>query len=506
MKNVSYKARQEILKSVCLKYAQSNKSAKTKLLEGFVAATGYDRKYAIKLLNRGIDVTPKKSNSGRRPVYNDEVKQILEMVWNAANQICSKRLTPFIPAMVEALERHGHLSITEAIRNRLTKISPATVDRILKQCKLKQHKGISTTSPGTLLKHQIKVRTFADWDNVQPGFFECDLVAHCGTSVCGTFLNTLVITDIATGWTECLPIPKKGVEDVKSGLVAAQKLLPFPILGIDVDNGSEFINYELLSFCKNNEITFTRSRAYRKNDQAHVEEKNGSIVRRLIGYDRYEGEKAWEALADLYAILRLYINFFQPSLKLKSKIRNGSRTIKKYEKAKTPYQRTLESEKVAQILKDKLAHQYHNLDPVYLKNEVSVYQKKFWSFAWQKPEEQNSSIVEPKLEENATSFYRTTKKTRKPVTSRNWRTRKDPFTEVNDEIELHLKLKPDLGAKAILDILLKEHPGQFKQSQLRTLQRRVSQWHAEQNLREKKYQERMVAKKDFPMLSLGVNM
>ena len=212
---------------------------------------------------------------------------MLLTVWYAANQICSKRLVPFIPELVASLEKFGHLSLTVSMRQQLLSISSASVDRLLKVERQQTKKGLSTTKPGSLLKKQIQVHTFMDWDEVIPGFCEADLVAHCGDRVNGTFLNTLVLTDITSGWTEFLALLKRSEADVIAALKIAQKLLPFPLLGLDTDNGSEFINYELLKFCKSQQITFTRSRAYRKNDQAHVEEKNGSIVRRLnVSQDR----------------------------------------------------------------------------------------------------------------------------------------------------------------------------------------------------------------------------
>ena len=192
---------------------------------------------------------------------------------------------------------------------------------------------MSTTRPGNLLKRQIRVRTFTEWDQVRPGFFEADLVAHCGESAEGSFLHTLVLVDIASGWTECMALLRRSEADVIGALNAVRQALPFPLLGLDTDNGSEFINYELLRYCREEEITFTRSRPYRKNDQAHVEEKNGSVVRRLIGYDRYEGVKAWRALTELYSVLRWYQNFFQPSMKLLRKQRHGAQLRKFYDQA-----------------------------------------------------------------------------------------------------------------------------------------------------------------------------
>ncbi len=222
--------------------------------------------------------------------YDEQVKRALIAVWYAANQICSKRLVPFIPELVYVMEQNGHLHIPVDVKEKLLGISRSTVDRILNVEKQWSRKSICTTTSGNLFKHQIQVRTFADWDDVTPGFLEADLVAHCGGDTKGSFLNTLTLTDICTGWTECLPLIRKSSGDVIVGLKLAQNILPFPLLDFDTDNGSEFINHDVLKYCDDNKITFTRSRAYRKNDQAHVEQKNGSIVRRTVGYDDLKDE------------------------------------------------------------------------------------------------------------------------------------------------------------------------------------------------------------------------
>ena len=228
-----------------------------------------------------IDLDARKADKQRKNKKHDEaVRQALLTICGAANQICSKRLVPFIPELLSALERFGHIALPEEVRSKLLKINPATVDPLLEVDRKESRKGLCTTRSGTLLKHQIKIRTFADWDDVVPGFLEGDLVAHCGETTKGVYLNTLLITDIASAWTEIFPILYKCEANVIEALKVAQQLLPFPLLGLDTDNGTEFINYALLEFCKENKITFTRSRAYKKNDQAHVEEKNGSIVRR----------------------------------------------------------------------------------------------------------------------------------------------------------------------------------------------------------------------------------
>ena len=209
------------------------------------------------------------------------------------------------------------------VRGQLLALSPATVDRLLRP--LRQPHGLSTTKPGRLLKHQIPIRTFAEWTDVKPGFLEGDLVAHCGGTTDGAFLYTFTLTDIATTWTECLALLHRSQHGVVHALEQARRLFPFPILGIDTDNGSEFINEELLAYCDVGQITFTRGRVGNKNDQAWVEQKNGSVVRQLVGYDRFEGQRAYRQLAELYRAVRLYVNFFQPSMKLRTKTRTGSR-------------------------------------------------------------------------------------------------------------------------------------------------------------------------------------
>ena len=509
-KPMSLLARQEMLTIINPKYKAGNSKIKKQLLDGLIAATGYERKYALKLLNNKLPINNNIIKKGKPVYYDKAVVQVLEMIWHASNQICSKRLVPFLSDFVTALENHGHLKISDEIRTRVLSVSPATFDRLLRKERIKEKGGISTTKPGSLLKNQIKVRTFADWNEKQPGFFEADLVAHCGEVVSGTFLNTLVMTDIITTWTECIPLLRKSADDVILGLDTARKLLPFKVLGFDVDNGCEFINYDMLDYCEQNNITFTRSRAYRKNDQAHVEQKNGSIVRRLIGYDRYENELAWEAMSQLYSVLRLYVNFFQPSLKLIKKIRQNSKTIKKYEKAKTPYQRVICSEHISQIIKDELTKQYDNLDPIALLDKIKQLQDKLWKLAWNKPIqtvkektdiENNTNLIKPISSEQR--FYH---KTKKASSKHNWKTRKDPFEKVQEFIDLELKFKPNMAAVELLDKLIQKYPNDFYKGHLRTLQRRIKDIRTEQRYREKKYQELMINKKLMTTKSFGRNI
>ncbi|NJL71892.1 MAG: transposase family protein [Candidatus Competibacteraceae bacterium] len=424
--------------------------------------------------------------------YSDTVVGALIEVWGAANQICSKRLVPFLPEFVPALERSGYLKISPETRAQLLSLSAATVDRILKPERRRLGGGRSTTKRGSLLKKQIPVRTFADWNDVVAGFVEADLVAHCGETVAGTFLNSLVLTDIATTWTEILPIMYKNEANVLEALQAARNLLPFSLKGLDTDNGSEFINNALLGFCQKEHITFTRSRPYKKNDQAHVEEKNGSIVRRMIGYDRYEGARAYTALAAVYEKLRLYVNFFQPSMKLLSKERIGAKVVKKYDKAKTPYQRVLASSSVPESTKKALRSQMLLLDPVLLFKQIEALQEIFWKHAWKRGSslepycainaEMEATITNPQEQRGRQVHcsspeprrYRKTGKPRKKMEPRTWKTRPDVFESVAAEIKDALTKDPNRTASAILQELQVAHPGRFEANQRRTLQRRVA--------------------------------
>jgi hypothetical protein len=505
-KVMSLASRKELLISVKENYNQASWLDKRKVLDGFVTVSGYERKYAIKLLNNPVEPREPKTNRPKRIVYDEQVKQALITIWHAANQICSKRLVPFLPELVDALERHGHLSLPEAIRERLLSISHSSVDRLLRSERCRVNQSVTTTQSGSLFKHRIQVRTFADWDDIIPGFIEADLVAHCGGNPQGSFLNTLVLVDITTGWLETIPLIRKSANDVIIGLNTAAELLPFTLLGLDTDNGSEFINHDLLEYCEDHNITFTRSRAYKKNDQAHVEEKNGSVVRRLVGYDRFEGQAAWDALARLYKVMRLYVNFFQPSLKLLSKERSGAKVTKKYSPAKTPFQRILLSDHIAAQIKEHLTLQYQKLDPVTLLNQLGALQNQLWEHSWNNkhvkipidhrieitPEVVQTDEVlavlksEIKSSYDVNKFYHRKEKVDLRKVPRTWRSRKDPFEDVWDEVRLRLELTPEYSPTAILKWLMEKYPERFKQNQLRTLQRRVSEWQSRQQSQEDK--------------------
>ena len=494
---MSLDARRELLERVSERYRFARVGEKTQILNQFLVTTGYSRKHAISLLN-APRTERRKKRTRQAPRYDERVRQALIQLWKAANCICSKRLIPFLSELIPAMEHFGHLSLPEDVRERVLKISAATADRLLAPERQEQRRGLSTTRPGSLLKRQIRVRTFADWDNVKPGFFEADLVAHCGESVEGTFLNTLVLVDIASGWTECIALLRRSEADVIGALNAVRQALPFPLLGLDTDNGSEFINYELLRYCREEEITFTRSRPYRKNDQAHVEEKNGSVVRRLIGYDRYEGVEAWRALTELYSALRWYQNFFQPSMKLLKKQRHGGQVRKFYDQAKTPCQRALLLQNISEEQKGVLERAYPTLDPVALLRKIEQLQERFWQYAYVKPgdsiddvnvnarmhgaddESHTSPIVATVAAQTGRTYPRRYRRTKKPRAPRTWRTREDPFADIWSELRLQLELNPAQTAKDLLQDLQKRRPGQFKDGHLRTLQRRVREWRLQQ--------------------------
>jgi hypothetical protein len=311
------------------------------MLDQFTMLTGCHHKAAIRLLHRGGQAKLKRKR-GRPRCYGHDVTSALRAVWEATDRLCSERLHPFLPEMLSALKRHGEITMTPGVEAQLCRMSPATIDRLLRPYRLVGgRRPFSTTKPGSLLKRSIPIRTFADWEEGSPGFLEVDLVAHCGDSAEGFYLTTLTTVDVASGWSECLAVWGKGQQRVRAAIHRVRQRLPFPLLGLDSDNGSEFINHYLYNYCRQEEITFTRSRSYKKNDSCHVEQKNWSVVRRLIGYDRYDSKAALEALNRVYGLIRLYVNFLQPVMKLVHKSRHRARVYKVYGTPQTPYQRLL---------------------------------------------------------------------------------------------------------------------------------------------------------------------
>lgn len=377
---MSLRSKSELLEVTRPRYIKAIKAEKGKILDEFIASTGYHRKYAIKILKRGRKGKSGKK-SGRRKIYQGEVVQALIQVWEICGRICSKRLKPFIPELLSVLERHHELGLAPEIKASLCQMSAATMDRCLRKERFNHPHGISTTKPGTLLKNAIPVRTFFDWNDLLSGFLEVDLIAHCGNSVEGQFLYTLTAVDIFTGWTECLAIPNRTQSVVFQAILDMRQRLPFPLLGIDSDNGGEFINDILYRYCLHEHINFTRSRPYRKNDQAHVEQKNWSVVRHLIGYDRFETPEQLSLLNNIYNNLRLYTNFFQPVCKLISKEQHNHKIIKRYDQATTPFRRVVKSVHSTFELKAKLSYLYFQLNPVTLRKLIDDDVAKLWKIA-----------------------------------------------------------------------------------------------------------------------------
>lgn len=376
---MSQRSKREMIEAIHPRYLKANKAGKEQILDEFIAITGYHRKYAIRVLKHGPKPKGQKK-PGRRKIYQGEVVKVLEQIWEIYGRICSKRLHPFLAEGIGILERCHEINISAEIKQMLLSMSRATIDRCLKPARfIETRHGIGTTKPGSMLKNAIPIRTFTPWEDEQPGFLEIDLVAHCGQTTAGTYLNTLTATDVATGWTECLALPNKTQVAVTQAIMELRQKLPFPLLGLDSDNGSEFINDTLYRYCLSEQITFTRSRPYQKNDQAHVEQKNWSVVRHTIGYDRLESPQELALLNSIYADLRLYINFFQPVLKLVGKERVDGKTKRTYDQAMTPFRRVLALDPLPVKTKARLTAQFMQLNPVTLRTYIDTHVAKLWN-------------------------------------------------------------------------------------------------------------------------------
>ena len=380
---MSLKSKRELLEVIRPRYLKASKDEKHKMLDEFTSATGYHRKYAIRVLkNKGqVQNHLKRKAKTYPPMYRGKIVQALEQIWEINGRICSKRLQPILPEAIKVLERCKEIEITKETKDRLLKISSASIDRCLLPVRIQSPHGLSTTKPGSLLRNMIPVRTFTEWDQERPGFMEIDLVAHCGSTTEGQYLNTLTCTDLSTGWTDVTALPHRSQEAVSKAIHLMRQRLPFPLLGIDSDNGSEFINDLLYHYCLDEKLTFTRSRPYQKNDQAHVEQKNWSVVRHTVGYDRWETDQEFVILESIHDDLRLYVNFFQPSFKLIAKERIGNQTIKRYDPAKTPYQRVLERKDISLDAKAWLMNLYLQLNPAELRRRIDQKTATLWKIS-----------------------------------------------------------------------------------------------------------------------------
>ena len=366
--------RKAVVRQMATRYRRAGKKDKGRLLDELVALTGYNRRYAMGVLGAApkAAAAPKApSTRVRERRYDAPVLAALRRIWVILDCICGKRVVAVLPETIAALERAGELSLDPSTRRKLQTISASSIDRLLRdERKRLSLRGRSATKPGTLLRNQIPVRTFAEWDHATPGFVEIDLVGHDGGIGSGDFCQSLNVTDVASGWTEAQAVRNKAQVWVFEALRDIRARLPFPLQGIDSDNGSEFINHQLVRYAEQEKITFTRGRAWKKNDGCFVEQKNYSVVRRAVGYARHEGLRAVRLLNMLYAQLRLYTNFFLPVMKLIAKERIGAKVKKTYDRPSTPCQRLLRSQALSASTKRELRAQYGTLNPAELKRNI----------------------------------------------------------------------------------------------------------------------------------------
>jgi hypothetical protein len=356
------------------RYKKADRNKKSLILEEFCETYGYHRKYAIRVLNKKLSRRPPKIREGR-PRY-DKLNLLgpLKAIWLATNQMCSKKLKAALLEWLPHYEQEQGL-LAGSLRGQLYSLSAATIDRWLAPYKdeNRPHKGLSGTKPGTLLKNQIPIKV-DHWDVTKPGFLEADTVAHCGHSLVGNFIWSITYTDIFSAWTENRAIWNKGSDGVVTQTQDVETDLPFKLLGFDCDNGAEFLNAHLYRYFTKRPrkpVQFTRSRPYHKNDNAHVEQKNWTHVRQLLGYERFEKKRLVDLMNDLYKNeWNLYQNHFRPTMKLIEKQKVNSRYKKKYDLPKTPYQRLLDSPDVPQKKKKELREKHKTLNPFALKREI----------------------------------------------------------------------------------------------------------------------------------------
>lgn len=371
---MSIQSRKEYLIKVKKRYLKANKSEKSSMLSEFVKNSGYNEKYAIRVLAPAHSFKDKCINRKVHFTYTNNDIYYLKKIWEIMDYPCGQRLAPVLPEMIAKLVQFNELNIPEAIQEKLIYIGSSTIDSRLKPFKQEAKRRInSTTKPGSLLKKQIPIKTVS-WNEQRIGYFELDTVVHCGDNASGEYICSIDITDMLTGWTETEAIMGRAQNRVIASLNEIKRRLPFKLRAIDPDNGSEFINWQLFRYCQENEIEFTRGRPYQKNDNAHIEQKNWTHVRKVFGYKRRETEAEQNIMNDLYRNeLRLYKNFFMPNMKLIAKKRcgkNQEKIKKTYDKAKTPYQRVLECEEVDKEKKESLKKQYEKLNPAELKRSI----------------------------------------------------------------------------------------------------------------------------------------
>lgn len=478
---ISPQTKHDLVAALRIRYQKASRAEKTRILDEYAALAACHRKHAIRLLTAAHAVEPASITTPAhdRRTYTEAVREALTVLWEAADRICGKRLKAVLPSLVEAMERHRHLTLDPTVRALVLAASPATIDRLLTPVRTtasRRRKHKSATKPS----QQVPIRTFADWKEPEPGFLEIDFVSHGGASMQGVFLWSLVATDVCSGWTEMVPLVAREQSLVVEGLAVLRRQFPMPIRGIDSDNDSAFINETLLAYCQAEKLEFTRSRAYRKNDQAWIEQKNGAVVRRFVGYERYTGLVAGQCLAQLYQAVRLYVNNFQPSFKLKTKTREGAKVKKQYHKPVTPCDQLLAHASTSTTTKDSLRMALARLDPLDLLHRIREGQSALAALhsgeLGHGPERESLAAFLAKLPELWRGGEVRPTHRSKPPTVRDYRTRKDPFEGVWAEILLWLQADPEATAKCLLERLQQADPERYPDGQLRTLQRRIREW------------------------------
>jgi hypothetical protein len=369
---MTFTARAELTNVIRRRYLAAGGAEKRKILDEFIAVTGYHNKSAIRALN-AEPVVKRRQSRARPSLYDEAARAALIVMWEASDRICGKRLRALLPILLPALERNGHLHLQGPLRQQILAMSASTIDRLLRAPRsATRSKKRRRAVPE--LRRRVPVRTFADWNAPLPGSMEMDCVAHCGDANCGSYVNSLVLTDIASGWTEAAPLVVRESGLLVETLDRIRQGLPFALRALDVDNGSEFINGSLIEYCLSHGIELTRSRPWRKNDQAWIEQKNGAVVRKLLGYRRFQGIAAAQAITRLYGASRLFVNFFQPSFKLAEKHRQGAQVSKRYHPPQTPCERLLQAESLPEAAKVKLREVAGALDPLKLLEEIRAVQ------------------------------------------------------------------------------------------------------------------------------------
>ena len=478
--------RDELVRAVSERYGRASRAERGHILDEFTAVTGLHRKHAVRLLRGGASIKRCGPRPGRR-VYDVAVREALVVVWEASDRVCGKRLRPLVPLLIDAMERHGHLQLAPEVRGGLLAMSAATIDRVLVE--VRGQAGGSArrrAAPSAGVRRSVPVRTFADWDDPAPGFMEADLVAHSGPTAEGSFVQTLTLTDIATGWTECAPLLVREQTLLIEVLGEVRKRLPFPLLGFDTDNDSVFMNETVRDYCKAAGVEFTRCRPYRKNDQAWVEQKNGAVVRRIAGYRRYVGLEAAATLGRLYGSVRLFVNFFQPSFKLARKERDGAKVTKHYHAPATPYQRLMADPRTSDEVRRRASALHATLDPVRLLSEIRLAQQQLVEIADRPATGEATAPSAPTLAQFLlglrTSWQegevRPTAKPKKKV-AQYCRRVPDPLEAVAAQVRGWFEAEPWRTARELLERLQGEHPGTYPDGQLRTLQRRLKGWRRE---------------------------